>query len=187
MKIPITLLFLLLSTLPVLALDNIYLVELSYSNGKFNFSSIGVMEGFYREKSYNENLEYNIKVIKYDSSVLWENNLPIGNVIYFEDERGGGAVTLKNVNLTETLPFFNSAKYIKIYKKDSEVFSIDITKYSNYCGNNICNNEDKITCPQDCRTGEKTTEKKFSTSSLITILAAIIIMLVLYIIYKKNK
>ncbi len=182
--------FLLLTASIALALDKIYIVKLNYNEGNFTLDNIKVTEGFYRGKDFNENLEYKIKVISYKGSILWENRLDIGNVIYFsppiaEDDKPflRGPIILKDVNITEALPYFNDARYIKVYYKDSEVFSIDISKFSNYCGNNICNiGEDSGNCPDDC------IRKEAAKKPFLWIIGLLfVLILIVYIVYRRNK
>lgn len=192
--ITILLFFLLLTSSIALALDKIYLVKLNYNEGKFMLIDIGVIDGFYRGKEFRGDLEYNIKVISHKDLILWENRLDIGNIIYFspplaEDYKPllRGPIILKDVNITEALPYFNDAKYIKVYYKDSEVFSIDVTKYSNYCGNNICNTgEYSSNCPKDC-VKEEVKERAVKKSFIWVIGLVFVLIFILYIIYKRNK
>ncbi|GEM_PF-5651292 len=181
----IPILILILSSSIVLALDNAYLIELNYSDGKFNLINIEVIKGFYRGKNYNEYIEDKIKVISYDNITLWENRLPnVDGVIFYENEEGGGSFKLNNTNITETLPYFKEGKYIKIYNKDSEVFSIDVTKYSDYCGNGICNSGEESSCSEDC----KIQQSLFKRLNFKYIIASILILFILlFLFYKARK
>ncbi len=187
MRKVILLLFILFGISMVFALDKIYFLELNYSGGKFSLIDIKVADGFFRGKNFNENLDYKIKIIKYDNSILWENGLELGTTIYpptLETNKKQELGELKNLNISEALPYFNEAKYIKIYYKDREVFSIDITKYSNYCGNSICNKGEENTCSIDCKENTLNLVLKEifinKVLSLLVIFAAVIILYALY-------
>lgn len=187
MRKVILLLFIILGISMVSALDKIYFLELNYSDGKFDLIDIKVADGFFRGKNFNENLDYKIKIIKYDNSILWENGLEFGTAIYplnLEANKKQELDEFKNLNISEALPYFNEAKYIKIYYKDREVFSISITKYSNYCGNDICNKGEGNTCSIDCKVGTLNPFLKEifinKTLFLLVIFAALIILYASY-------
>lgn len=185
----ILLLFIISSVVMVSALDKIYFLQLNYNDGKFNLIDIKVADGFFRGKVFNENLDYKIKIIGYDNSTLWENMLEVSSIIYLSVPEEGNKqdqIVLKNINITEALPYFNEAKYIKVYYRNLEVFSIDVTKYSNYCGNNVCNKGEENTCLIDCK--EDTLNFVLgwiSANKILSLLVIFAVAIILYLMYKK--
>ncbi len=94
--------------------------------------------------------------IEYNNSVVYETNFDLGtDIIFWDSEESGGAEEIPRDYAEFYLPFYDSSQMIKVYHKSYLIFETSLEKY--LCDkNNVCDeDEDYLTCPSDCPSGEE--------------------------------
>jgi hypothetical protein len=90
---------------------------------------------------------------------------------------------LTNSEVILTIPYFPTGKYINIYDQDSLILKIDVRNFSDFCGNSICEPEEKGICNLDCGKIKNTWLNPVN----IVIIIFIIIIIFSFLIYKRYK
>jgi len=125
-----------------------YFINLNYNQGAIVFENAFVKP----IKSWQDFREsdYSIELITeegkvFNSSLYIPDKIfpipPYGRIVYEDD-----------VDFSFTLPFYEDAEEIRIYRNDRLVAFTDIALLSDNCGNGICENfENHLSCPVDCK------------------------------------
>lgn len=125
-----------------------YFINLNYNQGIIVFENAFIKP----IKSWQDfrKSDYSIELINnegkiFNSSLYVPDKIfpvpPYGRIVYEDD-----------VDFAVTLPFYEDAEQIRIYKDDRLVASTDIALFSDKCGNGICDDfENRLSCSIDCK------------------------------------
>ncbi|MBI1934828.1 hypothetical protein HYS31_00150 [Candidatus Woesearchaeota archaeon] len=152
----ITLLSILIFVLPfVIALqsEKIYFLYLEYDKGTLELKDVYLITGY--STISDKILPYKLELLSIDKEILYKGYFDIPNKLIalppLEPGEKSGAVELDNLNFSISLPYYKKGNVIKIIKDDRELLSIDVSKFSMYCGDSICqSDENSQNCPHDC-------------------------------------
>jgi len=150
---------------------------------------------------------YYIEILTPENISLFKSNLGISFVIniFTQEKVLNTTVTLDENLIQVRLPYFNEARWIRIYHEDKKIFEIDLEKYfcnnngiceenkgENYfrcevdchCGNGICESfyeENYENCPKDC------VGRGFPSDIIVYILIFVVFLIFILFFIKKLK
>ena len=114
--------------------ERIYFLNIEYYKGELKLINVSLITGF-PALSSDATLPYKAELLSVNNDILYEGHI-------FEST---------NVNFSISLPYQKNGNLIRITKDEKELLSIDVSQFSKYCGDFICQYyEDEQNCAQDC-------------------------------------
>ena len=195
-KIITFLLFVLFIAPSVIALqpEKIYFIDLEYDKGTLELIDISIITG-YPQISTDDSLPYKLELLSIEKEILYQGYFDIPNKFStpppLSPEDKSGVVELSNVNFSISLPYYKKGNIINIIKDEKILLRIDVSKFSMYCGDSICqSDENNQNCPQDCISPDVSPiqeEDEDRGNRLYLIIIPLIILLGIIIIYLKKR
>jgi hypothetical protein len=123
----------------------------------------------------NVKQDYTIKIIAFNSSVLYEKQFDISFIIVPSSNNDEQVIQLEKKFVFLRLPFDPHAEKIQMYHNNTLIFDLNVKNY--LCNrDNICSwVEDEVNCPEDC-----------GQTGLVYVIILLLIPLI-YITYKWLK
>jgi len=131
-KIKLLLITLILLLNIALAENKVFIVDLNYKDGKITVNDVMTKAGYYPDRKLQPEKGYTLELISDDDMVLHSFRFEVPLKIYTDviDENGeikGGILILNETNFALVLPYYDDAKYIKIYDNENkEVISASV-------------------------------------------------------------
>lgn len=183
-----------------------------YKNNSVNLKKISLVDA---KPTFIPNIsgDYSFQITSIDDNIIYEKSFDIT----FQAYSGEELIDLEKTIIFLRLPFFYSAKEIRLIYKDAVIYTIDIAKEIcksdekdglcfNFCLNKVldpdcvvCGNlmcetgENYKNCPQDCSAPTTTTietmrkEEPSAPLFLILSLLAILLLAILIVFFKLKK
>ncbi len=158
MRFSIVALMLLLATVPAVAEEISYSVQLEYDSGSFSKKNIILIES--PSMPALEGGKYSVVVSSFIDFPLYTTSF--SPQLFAFDSPGNPEISRTNVDLL--LPWHPNAKSILIGQNDSTEFEIDVSAYSLCNENGNCDaNETRKHCASDCKCGNGICEEDYSS------------------------
>ncbi len=186
-----SLIFILILTVPsVCASEYIYFLNLHYDRGALGLLDVYVITG-YPIASNDSSLPYRLELLSTGNEVLYQGYFDIPNKLYavppLNPGEKSGVVVLDRFNFSVSLPYYKNGNIIRMFKGDTALLDVDVSKFSMYCGDSICE-PDETNCPQDCEIpSENKAGDKKSYAGIISLFAFIIILGIALLAFLRKR
>jgi hypothetical protein len=153
-----------------LTMPRFYEIELDYDNGEIKPINKNLKNAFVSERIYPES-GYGLRLVSFNGEELYNTSFGFGLEISVTPPQEcmiNGTVDpekcpdhVSYIRLNESsesinVPYYPMGKSILIYDSGELVLDIDVSEYSNFCGNGKCDDsEDYFTCPNECDSGKE--------------------------------
>ncbi len=175
----------------VYASENIYFLNLHYDRGALGLLDVYVITGF-PIASNDSSLPYKLELVSTSNEVLYQGYFDIPNKLYavppLNPGEKSGLIVLDRLNFSVSLPYYKNDNLIRIFKGETALLDVDVSEFSMYCGDSICE-PDETNCPQDCEIPrEVKKEDKKSFTGIISLVAVIIVIgTALLVLLRKRR
>ncbi|MEK6860660.1 MAG: hypothetical protein AABY07_01695 [Nanoarchaeota archaeon] len=179
-KIILLLMIVLLSSFAYAEQQDIFQLKLEYNKGEITKNSLLTTKGYFSNPVQTPDDDYTLKIISFNNKILYEQRFKFpleifgappkewfdekGNQIYIPTAEESGYKILDKASVELIIPYFDNAKLINIYDKENNLkLSIDVSYFTQP---NI---------------------KKTPIKGILYISAGIIILIILFWLYKRKQ
>ncbi len=179
--------------------EKIYFLDLVYNKGTLELIDVYLITG-YPIISNDSSLSYKLELLSIDKEILYRGYFDIPNKIFapppLKPGEKSGIVEIDNLNFSISLPYYKKGNIINIIKDGRVLLHIDVSKFSMYCGDSICQSDEKNqNCSQDCISANVPVpiqkEKGGISNKLYTIIVIIVTLIIIVgvstVIYFKTR
>ncbi len=137
-----------------------YLLSVDYNKDNYTVQGITLIKAQAPDQNSQVEKGFRCEIVSVNDEILYSLNFGAPNIQCsdtFGKEASGGCTAKESGEFSLQLPYFKTAKLISIYdQNDKMVLAADVSSFAQLCGDNICQeNENALTCPQDCKSGIK--------------------------------
>ena len=160
--------------------QDVFQLKLEYNKGEISKSSLLVTRGYFSNPIQMPDDDYTLKIISFDNRVLYQQRFKFplevfgaplpewfdekGRQIYIPTAEEAGHIILDKASVELIFPYFDDAKTINIYDKDNNLkLSIDVSPFT------------------------KPNIKKISIKGILYVSIGIIILIILFWLYKRKQ
>jgi len=175
----------------VYASEYIYFLNLHYDRGGIGLLDVYVITG-YPISSNDSSLPYRLELLSTGKDVLYLGYFDVPNRLYapppLNPGERSGVVVLDRLNFSVSLPYFANGNTVRLFKGETALLDVDVSKFSMYCGDSICE-PDETNCLVDCEIPtEIKRENKKSYGGIISLFAVIIALgIALLVLLRKRR
>lgn len=158
---------------------------------ELRYSHLELHQGTPNPTSGTMDPTHNLQIINVFNEAVYEQNYSIVDYLSTTcmlDECEDRVQFLEEPDLFIRVPYFVNAKEILIKEiHGEEQLRINVTHFSRYCGNNICNDGyNERTCPEDCLSESVRNQEQHNTQqALIWVLVATILSII-GLVYRRR-
>ena len=178
----------------VIAHDKYYNVELEYNKGNIKYTNSNIS---IERISVNPG-DYIADIMSFDNKLLNRTSFSVQNVIFYDniDNKtgeivSGGSFLLNKTNFIISLPYYENAKEIRIYKYDAitnkynKILTIDVSYYAKDKPKDYKAINENLTIKEEIKEREEVSGQNAIIYGFAGIIL-LLIVIVLYLIKRRN-
>ncbi len=143
------------------AANQSYYLGIDFSKDQYSVNEVSVLDTKAPDHKVQPQDGFRCDVVSANDEVLYSFRFAVPNVVctdtFGKGDGTNGCQTKESGGFSLLMPYFATAKLISLYDpSDKMVANADVSRFAKICGDNICQeNENALTCPQDCKSGTK--------------------------------